>query len=218
VGTHRRISAAPSGADAAAADVATRIFRAASLTVGCHARRRGWVGLDSNIDRPVDPSPRAVKGPRRQAPLRRFGLQGVAVGPLRPRRQFSVERAVADSSPSGRKGQRASRVLYIGNSHDVAELGLACPSLTPLSRQVAWRTAEGATLGQGGIPMSQIAPAVGTAPARRLRRAAGGCGSIRRLPAAVGWRRDRSHHPATAATGRSRSAPRPSNHSDMAAH
>jgi hypothetical protein len=39
--------------------------------------------------------------------------------------------------------------------------------------------------GGGEIPMSQIAPAVGTSPARRLRRlVAGGCGSIRFIPIA----------------------------------
>jgi hypothetical protein len=210
VGTHRRISAAPPDPCAANAD-------------GRPGRTRGHAGA-SPIDRPTDPSPRAVKGPRRQAPLRRSGLRGVAA------------RIPVAAAPiflrAGRKGQRASRVLYIGNSHDVAEPGLACPSLTPLSRQVAWRTAKGATLGQGGIPMSQIAPAVGTAPARRLRRlVAGGCGSIRFIRRTLRRPREASvdrravvktafasHHPATAATGRSRSAPRPSNHSDMAAH
>jgi hypothetical protein len=45
------------------------------------------------------------------------------------------------------------------------------------------RTAKGAILGQGGIPMSQTAPAVGASPARRLERLAGeGCSSIESIP------------------------------------
>jgi hypothetical protein len=167
VGTHRRISAAPSNPCAANAD--GRAGRAG---------REGWVGLDSPIDRPTDPSPRAVKGARRQFPLRSSGLRGVAA---------RVGGFCSIAAPiflrAGRNGQRASRGLYIGDSHGVAEPRHAPSPLTPLSRLAAPHTGEGATLGEGGIPMSQIAPAVGTSPARRLRRpAAGSCGSIRFMP------------------------------------
>jgi hypothetical protein len=167
VGTHRRISAARSNPCAANAGGPTG-----------RARREGWVGLDSKIDRPTDPSPRAVKGARRQFPLRSSGFQGVAarVGGF-----CSV--AAPISLRAGRNGQRASRGLYIGDSHGVAEPRHALPPLTAPPRQLAPHTVEGATLGQEGIPMSQIAPAMGMAPARRLRRpAAGGCGSIRLIP------------------------------------
>jgi hypothetical protein len=156
VGTHRRISAARSNPCAANAGGPTG-----------RARREGWVGLDSKIDRPTDPSPRAVKGARRQFPLRSSGFQGVAarVGGF-----YSV--AAPISLRAGRNGQRASRGLYIGDSHGVAEPRHALPPLTAPPRQLAPCTAEGATLGQRGIPMIEIAPAVGTAPARRLRRPA----------------------------------------------
>ena len=119
--------------------------------------------------------------------------------------------------------------------------GLAEPKHTPcwLPPPAAGGVLNRAILGAGEeIPMSQIAPAVGTAPARRLKRpAAGGCGSIRFTPSTLraawdgtldhaphrgrGARPSRgghhAHHPATAATARSRSALATSNHSDMAA-
>jgi hypothetical protein len=62
----------------------------------------------------------------------------------------------------------------------VAEPRCARGALSALARP------RRAILGAGGeIPMSQIAPAVGTTPARRLRRlVAGGCGSIRFIPIA----------------------------------
>jgi hypothetical protein len=224
VGTHRRISAAPASPSANAPEVqtggrTTRVRRAAPLAVARDAR-----STVSLIGRPVDPSPRAVKGARRQFPLRSSGLRGVAA-------RIPVAAAPNFLAPiclrTGHNGQRASRGLYIGNSHGMAEPRHAPAALTVLSRQAASHTPEGATLGQGGIPMSQIAPAVGTAPARRLRRpAAGGCGSeqfmggalLASRAGALDRRANPSHHPATVAIARSRSALATSNHSDMAAH
>jgi hypothetical protein len=174
VGTHRRISAAPSNPRAANADERGR--------VGCPITRDAGA---SSIDRPTDPSPWAVIGARRQFPLRCSGLRGVAA-----RVGGFCSAAAPIFLRAGLNGQHASRVLYIGDFHAVPEPRHAPSALTPPFRKVPRRTARGATLGQGGIPMSQIAPAVGTAPARRLRRAGGhlkprGCGSIRLIPIAL---------------------------------
>jgi hypothetical protein len=214
VGKHRRISAAPSSPCAANAGGCTGRGRSAStLTVAREARstvspigcRAGGVFI---------PIRTAAKEPRRHSPLRRFGLRGVAVGWV-----GSVRSRRPVFPCNGRNGQLALGDLDIVDSHGVAEPRHTPPPLTPLSRQAASHTAEGATLGLGGIPMSQIAPAVGTAPARRLRRpVADRCSSIEFIPATVRRRCDGSHHPASAAIATSRSALAMSNHSDMAAH
>jgi hypothetical protein len=195
VGTHRRISHAPSSAGVAAVHAGERCTSATPLAggyprvVSLPAAVCGGIRLTAKdtppIDRPVDPSPRAVKGATALSP-------SPALWP--PRRRGRVGGSYSIAAPiclrAGRNGQRASRVLYIGEFHGVAEPRHARPPLTPLSHQLAPHIAEGATLGQGGIPMSQIALVVGAAPARRLRRAGGhlkprACGSIRLIPIAL---------------------------------
>jgi hypothetical protein len=201
--------------------MATQPFstRSACAVAPLHAPRATAL---TNIGRSPNIPWRAVKGGPRLESLSglapgasRLDLSGRGARPSfpRPRRAAGEPRHAAPA--------RGGRVLNLA------------------SRQLPPRTAQGATLGQGGIPMSQIAPAVGTAPARRLGRpAAGGCGSeqFRRgeLLASRNSKRDRaahrdhgarparranpSHHPATAATAPSRRALASSNHSDMAAH
>jgi len=189
--------------------MATQPFstRSACAVAPLHAPRATAL---TNIGRSPNIPWRAVKGGPRLESLSglapgasRLDLSGRGARPSfpRPRRAAGEPRHAAPA--------RGGRVLNLA------------------SRQLPPRTAQGATLGQGGIPMSQIAPAVGTAPARRLGRpAAGGCGSIELTPAAAGHHCDAaldrhanpSHHPATAATAPSRRALASSNHSDMAAH
>jgi hypothetical protein len=140
-------------------------------------------------------------------------LSGLVSGAPRP----------GGGTPPTRRGARPS----FAPSAAGPRAGLVAPG-----RGVCAQPAPGASrraiLGAGGeVPMSQIAPAVGTAPARRLRRpATGGCGSEQFMPGALlascGGALDRranlEHHPATTSTARSRSALATSNHSDMAAH
>ena len=173
-----------------------------------------------------------LPGGRSRGPRREF-LSGLAPG--------APWRAGGSRSPGARPSFARPAVSPRAG---LAEPGHAAPArggrvLNLASRQLPPRTAQGATLGQGGIPMSQIAPAVGTAPARRLRRlAADGCGSEQFIPGALlescdgtpdraahrgrGARPARGDHhahpPATAATATSCSALASSNHSDMAAH
>ena len=116
MGKHRRIWRAPSSpsSNAVRAHVGERTSgarRAAPLTVACHARR-GWVGLDSNIDRPEDPSPRAVKGAQATVPSPAWspGRRGVGGSSI----------ACAASPIFSRTGlnvHRAPRGLYISDSH-----------------------------------------------------------------------------------------------------
>jgi len=159
------------------------------------------------LERRLDPSRRCLRGTLiRRDPSRRFPpLQGVAAVP-------SV----------------AAPTLFVLAARGAGQpKGASCSLPAPAGGWVLNR----AILGTGGeVPMSQIAPAVATATARRLKRpAADRCGSIELMPATVGRRCDGTldrraraggsliPHQATAATGRSRRALATSNHSDMAA-
>jgi hypothetical protein len=198
VGTHRRISAVPSNPCAANA-------------VG----RTGRAAGSSPIDRPTDPSPRAVKGPRRQAPLRRFGFRGVAVGPLRPRRQFSFERAVAAISRPGRNVHRAPRGLDIPDSYAGAtRLSPGCCLVNGIGAATRICVATG-DFGETLLTPRSVHAWLETWRWPIFDRSVRYAGSCRRRP----YESTRpSHHPASAASVTSRSALAPSNHSDMAAH
>ena len=108
---HRRISAASSSPSAGAAPVGvttSAVRRVAPLSGAWSARSTfsplavlGWA------ETPSAHGGRSRR-PRRQAPLRCSGLQGVAVGPLRPRRPFF--------SLTGRSGQLPAGLLYIAYS------------------------------------------------------------------------------------------------------
>jgi hypothetical protein len=191
-----------------------------------HARRRGWVRLDSSdIGRRVG----GVLIHRRRAVI---GGQGSSPspGPL----ASGASRRVGGSRLPGARPSFARLAVGPRAAAAPASAAVGPWPKRPTSRSKTGAYCPGSALRHGAIlgageqiPMSQIAPAVGTAPAGRLRRpAAGGCGSVELTPVNVGGRRaatlDRrakpSHHPANAATARSRSALETSNHSDMAAH
>jgi hypothetical protein len=143
------------------AEVLTRI-------AGCRAREDALDLVDrrptalTNIGRSLHNPWRAVKGGQGF-----YFLSGLVPG--------------ASRLPLRCRGARPSFARRgAGPRGAVAEPRCARGALSALARP------RRAILGAGGeIPMSQIAPAVGTSPARRLRRlVAGGCGSIRFIPIA----------------------------------
>jgi hypothetical protein len=168
VGKHRRISAAPSSADATNAAVRTACARRAAPLLTGLARASNASTARSPIDRPVDPSPRTVNGGQGSSPS-----PGLASGaPRLPGRgaHFFAE-------PHSYRTSRPHRYLCCGHTGQVlaSSPGVSC------------------VLIQAADPIALTS-------------------------ATPRWRRDRSHHPATAAAPPLRSALAKSNHSDMAAH
>jgi hypothetical protein len=104
------------------------------------------------------------------------GLHGAAAG------GWVLLIAAPSFSRTGRSGHLPLSLLYILGSRGVA--GAKRASFARGGRVFNLAPRRRAILGVGEeIPMSQIAPAVGTAPARRLRRpVAGSCGSIEFIP------------------------------------
>ena len=160
-------------------------------------RHRGWVGSDSNIGR----SPHTPGG-------RSKGGQGLSI--------LSGLAPWASRLPGrgARPSLRSPCVVAAEPRH------AACWHPAPAPRRGAILVAESTS------PMSQAALTVGTVPARRPGRpVARRCSSIKSIPGTLlrpcdgtrDCRANSSHHPATAATATSRSAPRPPNHSGMAA-
>lgn len=135
------------------------------------------------------PAAAPVKRRSRSLARRRTALTNIGRSPHIPWRAVIGGQGLSTLSGLASRASRPSlgrgaRPSFLRPRRGVAEPRHASsPPLTPLPRQMPSRISQGASLGQGGIPMSQIALAVGTAPARRLKRpAADGCGSIKSLP------------------------------------
>jgi hypothetical protein len=167
VGKHRRISAAPSDPCAANADGCIRSARREALLAVARDAR----STVSEIDRPVDPSPRTVNGGQGSSPS-----PGLASGAPRRVGGSCSPGAHFFAEPHSYRTSRPHRYLCCGHTGQVlaSSPGVSC------------------VLIQAADPI-----ALTSATPRR--------------------RRDRSHHPATAAAPPLRSALAKSNHSDMAA-
>jgi hypothetical protein len=193
VGKHRRISAAPSSPCAANAGV------------------RSTAPRHPEIDRPVDPSPRAVKGAKAQAPLRALWSRvrrGSSPGPRRP---FFRERDVAAMSRPGRNVHRAPRGLDIPDSYAGATLpSPGCPlnSGTSLTTSDAWSSIQ---LSKNVCREAAHDPGIDD----RRRTVPLACDAT--VDCGQRLLNGPPHHPPTPPTETSRSALAKSNNSDMAA-